>query len=340
LPRFGACAFVLLTVFLLGGCGKESSAPLPELPPPAAPIIVYCGVDEPYASQVFSDFKAKTGIPVQGVYDIESAKSVGLAEKLMAEKDHPQADVWWCSEAFQSARLVNAGGVLKAYRPTTAADIPDQYKDPNGYWTGVGLRARVLAIGDPPPPFQVTGLNDLLDPRLKWKIAMSVLTAGATGGHAAALYVVWGPDKAANFFRQLRANGIALLGGNSEVADQVGNGNYTVGLTDSDDVANTAANGGKISMIVPDQNGQGTLAMPTTVGLVNGTQHEDEAKQLIDYLVSPAAEQTLIKMSFARWSVRGGGEPLKAIKVDYGAAANMFSHSEREATEILQGRTP
>jgi iron(III) transport system substrate-binding protein len=329
---------LLVSIVLIdvAGCGEKPAAgPNAQ----GGEVSVYCGVDEPYAGVIFAAFNRQTGIRVVPTYDIESSKSVGLAEKLMAEKDHPRADVWWCSEAFQSARLVNAGGVLKAYRPAAADDVPDQYKDPGGYWTGVGLRARVLAIGDPAPPFKVTGLKDLLDPRLKGKICISVLTAGATGGHAAALYTLWGPDKASDFFRKLRDNGVNVLGGNSVVADQVGYGNFELGLTDSDDVANTAANGGKISIIVPDQgpDGEGTLAMPTSVGLVNGCEHENDAKKLIDFLVSRKAEQVLIDMNFARWSVRGGGDPLKALRVDYSAAARIFPQAEREATDILRG---
>src|SRR5271155_968514 len=117
--RYSLSILASLLVLFLCSCGGKPSSPASA--PPPVPIVVYCGVDEPYASQVFADFKAKTGIPITPVYDVES---------------------------FKSARLVNEGGILKPYFPPTAADIPDQYKDPNGYWTGVGLRARVLAIGD------------------------------------------------------------------------------------------------------------------------------------------------------------------------------------------------
>ena len=86
-------------------------------------VYVYCAVDEPYASKVFLDFERETGIHVHPLYDIESSKSVGLAGKLTAEKDHPQADVWWGSEAFLTARLVHEN-ILTPYSSPAAADIP------------------------------------------------------------------------------------------------------------------------------------------------------------------------------------------------------------------------
>lgn len=302
-------------------------------------ITVYCAVDEPYASKLFEEFTRKTGIQVAPLYDIESSKSVGLAGKLEAERDHPRADVWWGSEAFLTTRLASEG-ILERYDSPSAADIAPEYTDPQGLWTGVGVRARVLAIGQPPPDFAVKGLQDLLDPRLKGKIAMSRPTAGATGAHIAALYVVWGPDKARDYFRKLHANRVALLGGNAEVADQVGAGSYLAGLTDSDDVTNAASNGGKLTAVVPDQNGDGTLAMPTTVALVKGATNPAAARKLIDFLLSKPAEQRLIDMGFARWSVRAGPNGIKAMKVDYRKAAQVFGQAMREATAILDGREP
>jgi len=82
------CAAGLLMCCLLaaapGGCRAK---------PAAEEIIVYCGVDEPYASQIFAQFEKQTGLHVAPRYDIESSKSVGLAGKLEAERDHPRADV-------------------------------------------------------------------------------------------------------------------------------------------------------------------------------------------------------------------------------------------------------
>src|SRR5665213_2259104 len=103
----------------LGGCNHKSEE---------EEIVVYCGVDEPYASKVFEEFEKQTGLHIAPQYDIESSKSVGLAGKLEAERDHPRADVWWGSEAFLSVRLANEG-VLTPYRSPAAADIPDQFKD-------------------------------------------------------------------------------------------------------------------------------------------------------------------------------------------------------------------
>ncbi|HWE95300.1 MAG TPA: extracellular solute-binding protein [Tepidisphaeraceae bacterium] len=328
----GSCLAILgaLLAFSIPGCNRGIASD---------EVVVYCGVDEPYAAQIFAEFEKQTGIRTVVQYDIEASKSVGLAGKLEAESAHPRADVWWGSEAFLSVRL-GEEGALAPYQSPAATDVPAQFKDANGLWTGTALRARVLAVSEKsPPPFAITGIHDMADPRLKNKVAMSRPTAGATGAHLATLYAVWGPENAAAFCRDLHANNIALLGGNAEVADQVGAGTYSLGLTDSDAVTTATANGGKLTMVVPDQNAQGTLAMPTSVALVKGSKHEASAKKLIDFLVSKQVEKKLIDLKFARWSVRGGeGETIKAINVNYHAAANVYARAQREGEALLEGR--
>jgi iron(III) transport system substrate-binding protein len=321
-----------LAVFvpLLTGCHSKPTGPA---------VVVYCSVDQPYASKVFAAFEKQTGIHVQPLYDIESSKSVGLAGKLEAEVDHPRCDVWWCSGAFLSVRLANEG-ILAPYVPPAAKEVQPLYKDPKGYWTGVGVRARVLAVGSPPPDFAINSIEDLADPRLKDRICISRPTAGATGAHLAALYAVWGIKKTEDWCRKLHDNGIALLGGNAEVADRIGAGIYQLGITDNDDITNSQANGGKLTMIVPDQKGMGTLAMPTTVALVKGAPHAELAQKLIDFLASEKTEKMLMDMHFARWSVRGGANTIKAMPVDYQLAARMYPRAQREATALLEGRKP
>jgi iron(III) transport system substrate-binding protein len=321
----------MLSLLFISSCSRK---------PSAGEVSIYCAVDEPYASKIFADFERDTGITVNPLYDIESSKSVGLAGRLTAEKDHPQADVWWGSEAFLTARLVHEQ-ILAPYTSPSAADIAPGFKDKNGMWAGVGLRARVIAVGLPAPSFELKHVTDLLDPRLKGKICISRPTAGATGAHIAALYLLLGQDKADAFFKGLHDNDITLLGGNAEVADQVGTGGFQVGITDSDDISNTLANRGHLSMVVPDQGDtdSGAVTMPTTVALVAGAPDVELAKKLIDYLESPQTEQKLIAMNFAKWSVRAGTTGgVKSMPIDYDAAAEIYAVAGRRATALMEGR--
>ena len=340
----------LLAATLLAGCDRGERA---------ADVVLYTSVDEPVSRQIIDAFEQETGYRVRLVADTEATRSVGLAERLRAERNGPQADVWWGNEPFHTVAIADEG-LLQPYESPSAADVPEQFRDAQDRWTGNGLRARVFIVnsqawyveGGPAirSPAMPEGLGDLLDPSMKGKVVMARPTAGTTGSHVAALYVLWGEQRADSFFRALHDNGVQLVGGNSQSAQQVAAGNYGVGLTDNDDVANALGAAGapgaasSVHMILPDQGeGEiGTLTIPTTVGLVAGRPDNAAARQLVDFLLSPDTEKLLLKAGFVGYSVRASSaeHALKPMSVEYAEVARRLPEAVGRATALLEGRTP
>ena len=324
-------------LLLIGGCDRTG--------PGGEVVVVYTSVDDPVARPVLAEFTRRTGIKVEARTDTEANKSAGLVARLEAEKDNPQADVWWGNEVFRTIRLADAG-VLAPYESPAADDIPPLFKDPSHLWAGNGMRARVIAVHTGPDasaggksPLPIDSIEDLTRPELKGRVAIANPRAGTTSGHVAALYVLWGEEKARQYFRALRDNGVKVLGGNGDVAAEVGRGTVLAGLTDNDDVDNVLREGGAVRAVLPDQKTVGTLTIPSTAALVKGAKHPDAAKKLIDYLLSKEVEQQLIDAKFARYSVRAGApESVKPMQVDYRAVAEVLPGASTEAHSILVGR--
>src|SRR5438445_6826237 len=72
-------------------------------------VVVYTSVDQVVAEPVLRDFEAQTGIAVRAVYDTEETKSTGVLNRLVAEADHPQADVFWSGDPVRPFVLVKRG---------------------------------------------------------------------------------------------------------------------------------------------------------------------------------------------------------------------------------------
>src|SRR3954469_1416438 len=321
-------------IFAVTGCDRNG--------PGGDVVVVYTSVDDPVARPILQDFTRTTGIRVEIRTDTEANKSAGLAARLEAEKSNPKCDVWWGNEVFRTIRLADAG-VLAAYESPSVADVPQLFKDPSHLWAGSGLRARVIGVHVSPGERAVNllpngSIEDLVRPELKGKIAIANPRAGTTSGQVAALYVLWGDEKARAYFRSLRDNGVKVLGGNGDVANEVAKGTVLAGLTDNDDVDNAAREGGGISAVLPDQKTFGTLTIPCTVSLVAGAQHPDAAKKLIDYLLSAATEKRLIDAKFAGYSVRSESKGLTSMKVDYREVAKVLPHACDDANSILVGQ--
>jgi iron(III) transport system substrate-binding protein len=340
-------AALLCVALLHVGCGDGATAG------GAREVVLYTSVDEPVARPILDEFTRRTGVRVALQGDTEANKSAGLVARLEAERGNPRADVWWGNEVFRTIALADAG-VLQPYASPAAADIPPAFKDPAHLWAGTALRARVIALHGSAPATttgpvpagvgSVASLADLLRPEFKDKVAIANPRAGTTSGHAAALYALWGKERADAFFRALRANGAKVVGGNADVAQAVARGVVLAGLTDNDDVDAAVREGGQIRGVLPDQQpgGDGTLTIPCTVALVTGARHADDAKKLIDYLLSPEVERRLIDAKFARYSVRtndaGGAGGVKTMNVDYRAAAKALPDASKSAEAILVGR--
>ncbi len=269
-------------------------------------VVVYTSLDQPFSEPIFRDFENLTGIKVRAVYDVEAAKTTGLVNRLLAERERPQADVFWSSEYAQTILLKNEGA-LASYDSPSAADIPKDYRDPENYWTGFAARARVIIVNTKlvSPDRYPERLVDLLDP--SWgegEVGIANPLFGTTATHAAALFAILGTDEAKQFFTTLLERKVRIVAGNSVVRDMVVSGELKVGLTDTDDAYIAVAKGEPVKIIFPDQKGMGTLLIPNTVALIKGAPNPEEGKRLIDFLLSLETEAKLARSESCQIPVR------------------------------------
>src|SRR5580765_7517183 len=96
---------------------------------PKSEVVIYAAQDQIYAEPILSEFEKETGIKVKAIYDSEAVKTVGLANRLLAERSHPQCDVFWGNEEM-STRQLAAQGV---------------FHETNG-WAAFGFRSRRIVI--------------------------------------------------------------------------------------------------------------------------------------------------------------------------------------------------
>lgn len=303
----------------------------------AGEVVVYTSLDQVFSEPILKEFEQRTGIKVKPVYDVEASKTTGLVNRLIAEKNNPQADVFWNSEVGRTLVLKDKD-ILAPYNSPSASDIPSQFKDANGFWTGFAARARVLIYNtNMLKSAEVPkSIFDLTKPQWKSNAALAYPLFGTTATHVAAMYAVLGKEKTEQYFKDLKANGVVIVDGNSVSRDVVVQGEVAVGFTDTDDV-NVAIQAGKpVKMIFPDKDGIGTLLIPNTVALINNAPHPEEGKKLIDFLLSKEIEGKLAFSESMQIPVRQDVDrpphvpaynSIKAMQVDYQAIAENLERS-------------
>lgn len=259
-------------------------------------VVVYSALDREFADPILTDFQTISGIRVLAKFDVESTKTVGLTQAIMAESRRPRCDVFWNNEILNTLRL-RERGLLDAYLPPVAANYPELFRADDGTWHGFAARARILIVNTRLVTHEErpSSIEDLTDPKWKGKAAIAKPLFGTTATHGACLFSVWGDERAKEFFRRLKGNGIRVLGGNKQVAQAVASGEIAFGLTDTDDAIIELENGQSVALVYPDREDEqlGTLFIPNTLAIIKGCPHPRAARQLIDHLLSPDVERRL-----------------------------------------------
>lgn len=317
----GALAILLFIGYFVFDKSKKSNDQV---------VVVYVSEDQVFSEPILKDFERETGIKVKAVFDTEEAKSTGAMNRLIAEKDNPQADVYWANEPVR-AEVLKQKGIAEPYSSANAREIPLTFKDPDNYWTGFSARARILVVHKNviDKPYSILAYTDT---RFKGKAVMANPLFGTTTDQIAALFVLWGDIRAQEFMAGMKENGVKISTNNGESADLVASGEVDFALVDSDDGVARIKQGKPIDVIYPDQGPDevGTLIVPNAVVLIKNAAHPVNAKKLIDYLLSAETEKKLAFADCAQIPLHPGVqtpplikpiESFKTMKVDYARIA-------------------
>jgi iron(III) transport system substrate-binding protein len=310
--------------------------------PPTNAVTVYCSVDEPFARQIFDAFEKRSGIRIRPVFDSEAGKTTALVNRIRAERDRPRADVLFSGELFNTI-LLGDEGLLEVYNPSTIADVPDRFRDPQHRWTAIGLRGRVLAFatdrvaaGDLP-----THWRQLAQPRFAKRLAIANPLFGTTRGHVAAMVALWGDAETRKYLSDLSNGGVLVVDGNSAAVRAVIDGRADYCMTDTDDVWVAQRDGAPISVRYLDMGGGGTLWIPSSIAMIKGARNRVLAGKLIDYLASAEVEQMLARSRSRNIPVRPRlrrslvlPDPIET-RIDYIDIAAAIDSSTRIVKDIL-----
>ncbi len=343
-PRQLGVCFLLAGLSLLAGLAAGC------LPPERQEVVVYTALDQDFSQPIFDQFTRQTGIVVRPKFDTESTKSVALAGEILAQRNRPRCDVFWNNEILNSLRL-HRQGLLEVYRSPQAENFPAMVRSADGTWHGFAARARVLLVNTDlvAEAERPTSILDLADPRWKDRVGLAKPLFGTTATHAACLFAYWGDERAREFFLAVKKNA-KIMSGNKQVARAVAGGSLAFGLTDTDDAIIEREQGMPVEIVYPDQgpDGLGTLFIPNTVAIIRGAPHAAEARQLVDYLLSPEVEARLAEGRSAQIPLNPSVKTkvrvetpstVRAMQIDFAKAADkwqtaaMFLRDEFTAAE-------
>jgi len=327
---------ILTIVVLITSCSKNNENS----------VVIYTSVDRNYSQPIFKSFEEETNIKVLAVYDVEATKTIGLANRLINEKNNPKADVFWNGEILQTIKL-KENDILEKYISKNANSIPKKYIDSENYYSSFGGRLKVFLVN-------TNNLNksefpnsifDIINGETESnKIAISNPVFGTTSTYVAALYTLLGEKNGFDLFSNISTNKITILNGNAQVRDLVSSGSLSYGLTDSDDALSAINKGYPVKIIIPDQNKDsfGTLLIPNTVSLIKNGPNKDNGKLFIDYLLNLSTTENLINSGWIQIPLRKTNtknifdiNKIKLIDMPYDEIYNIYNNSSNDMINLF-----
>lgn len=259
----------------------------------AGRLVVYCSATNELCEQEVQAFGKKYDVKVSFVRN----GSGSTLAKIEAEKNNPQADVWYGGTLDPHSQAAEMG-LLEPYKSPNLEQIIEKFRDPAklkgnyssavymgilGY--GVNLeRLKKLGIEKVPSTWE-----DLLDPRLAGEIQIADPQSSGTAYTAIATFVqLWGEEKAFEYFRKLHKNISQYSKSGITPARNTARGETTIGIGFLHDYAAEKKAGANIETIAPSD---GTGYELGGVSILKGARNLDNAKLFVDWSLSKEAQE-------------------------------------------------
>ncbi|MBC4750444.1 ABC transporter substrate-binding protein [Klebsiella variicola] len=271
-------------------------------------LTVYTAGPGSLAKSLASGFEQQTGMKVT-VFQATTGK---VMARLEAEQANPQADVL-ISASWDTAEDLHQRGWLLPFASANADQVPANLKSADYIAQGVSALGIVWnsKSGTPEPK----EWRDLTQPAFKDKVTTpDPALSGASLDLLIGLQNSMG-DQAWQLFDDLKKNGMVVSGPNAQAVTPVMQGAKAAVFGAVDYVSyGNIQQGESLKVIFP---ASGTVIAPRPMMILKTSQHADDAKAFIDYVLSPEGQARVADawLMPARRDVAAKRPLLDALKV-------------------------
>ena len=310
---FAAAKTFARTLLALGAVTAAGSASAQS-----GEVSVYTYRETKLIQPLFEAFTKDTGIKV----NIISASS-GLEQRIKTEGERSPADVLLTVDIGRLEEAVSTGITQPIVAPALDKVIAPQYRDPEGHWYGISLRARVVYASKERVKEDNITYEELADPKWKGKICIRSGQHIYNNALIAAFIAKHGEAKAEQWLRGVKANlAQKPSGGDRETARDVAAGKCDLGigntyywaLMSKSDAQKPWADATKV--ILPTFEGGGTHVNVSGVVLAKHAPNKANALKLIEWLAGEKAQHIYADANY-EYPLRAG-VPINPIIAGYG----------------------
>lgn len=297
--------------------------------------------------ELYKKFTEQTGIKV----NVISGEDGALQKRIKEEDKDSKADLYITADAgklgtFEAEGLFQTGVSSNLIKSV----VPEQLR--TEYWVGIAKRARVIFY-DPSrtTPDPNLSYEDLSYPEFKGKIVIRQSNSVYNQSLVASLIEndgleetkIWVKEFVKNFARPAKGNDrsqiLAVAAGEADYA--IANTYYIALMLSGEKGSEQEVAARKVKILFPNQKGRGTHMNISGAGILKYAPNKDNAVKLLEFLVTPEAQQHIVNNTF-EYPIIDGVEPSPLIsqfgldfKQDLETNVSTFAKRQAEALRIM-----
>lgn len=284
----------------------------------ASELNIYSARQEALIKPLLDRFAAQTGITV----NLVTGNADALLQRLELEGENSSADILITTDAGRLHRAKQAN-VLQAFSSSHLDKVvPASFRDPEGYWVGLSLRARpIMYVKGRVDPKELSSYEALNDPKWQEKICIrssnniynQSLVASLIAANGIDATQAWANDFMKNLARRPQGGDrdqiMAAAAGQCDLA--IANTYYLAGMSVSRDEAQRAA-ANKMGVFWPNQQGRGAHVNVSGAAIIKSAKNKDNAIMLLEFLVNKKSQSWYAEAN-GEYPVRDDVRPSKLL---------------------------
>ena len=315
LLRPPALAFLLALVVLSAACGSDGRE-----------LTVYSGRSSELVGPILERFAEESSIEVRVKY----ASTSELAATLLEEGSRSPADVYIAQDAG-ALGAVEAAGLFATLDADVLERVAPAFRSPTGHWVGLSGRARTIVYNreNIDPAGLPTSILDFTDPQWKGRIGWAP-TNGSFQSFVTALRLTHGEDAAREWLEGIQANDPIEYPKNTPIVAAAGAGEIDVGFVNHYYLHRFLAEEGEdfgARNFYTAGGDVGTLINVAGAAILKSSEHQDDAAELLRFLLGDDAQRYFTEETFEYPLVEG-----------VAANADLRSLAELQPVELDLGR--
>ncbi|MCU7937826.1 MAG: Fe(3+) ABC transporter substrate-binding protein [gamma proteobacterium symbiont of Bathyaustriella thionipta] len=267
-------------------------------------VNLYSARKEALIKPIIDDFSEQTGIKV----NLITGKADALLQRIKSEGKNTHADVFITTDAVRLYRAKSAGVLQTINSDALNNAIPDNLRDPEGYWYGLSMRARpIFYVKDSVDPNDLSTYEALADSQFKGRICIRSSNNIYNQSLLASMLAADGNDKAQqwtndfvkNFARKPKVGDRDQIKGAASGQCDIAIANtYYYGKMLTGKKADQKKAAEAVAIFWPNQGDRGTHVNVSGAGVTKYAKNTANAQKLIEFLATKKAQRWYADVNF------------------------------------------